>query len=412
MTLPTLTSDLPGIGGVLRETPDDFVVEELPRYEPSGEGEHLFVQIEKRGMTTFAAIDRIARQLNLSPRDVGYAGMKDAQAVTRQWISLPRAATAEAAMAVQLPGLRVLRAARHGNKLRVGHLRGNRFELAIRGTAPDAAARAGPILARLRERGMPNYFGEQRFGLRGDNARLGAALLRGDEDSLLRMLLGAPREAVDPPAIFEARRRFDAGELAAAYDAWPATNAIERPVLRRLIDSGSSREAVRRVERKITKLWINSLQSTLFNETVANRIDALNLVREGDLAYLHDRGACFLVTDEAAEQPRADRFEISATGPMFGSRMSMPAGEPLALERGVLARHGLDVHAFDELRDAPGERRPIRVPIADARVEEAADERGAFVRLSFTLPPGGYATIVAREVMKLDAVTASSREAL
>lgn len=182
--LPLLTADLPGTGGVLRAAPEDFVVEELPAYEPTGAGDHVFAWIEKRGRATDDVAAALARALGVDPRDVGWAGMKDRHAVTRQWLSLPPPVTPEAAQAVALDGVRVLAATRHPHKLRTGHLRGNAFTLTVRGAAPDGAARARAILARLSAGpGAPNWFGEQRFGARGDNAARGRAILAGDRDA-------------------------------------------------------------------------------------------------------------------------------------------------------------------------------------------------------------------------------------
>src|SRR5687768_10461033 len=124
--LPFLTDQIPGIGGSLKARPEDFFVQELPLYEPSGEGEHVYVEFQKIGMTTFDAIDRIARVLRVHPRDIGYAGMKDARAITRQIFSIP-GTTEQAVMGLKIPNIEPLWAARHGNKLRLGHLAGNRF---------------------------------------------------------------------------------------------------------------------------------------------------------------------------------------------------------------------------------------------------------------------------------------------
>jgi tRNA pseudouridine13 synthase len=88
MHLPYLTADLPGIGGQLKAEPEDFFVEEIPLYLPSGEGQHVYVEIEKRDLSTFAAIKMIARALNISPGRIGYAGLKDARAITRQTLSI------------------------------------------------------------------------------------------------------------------------------------------------------------------------------------------------------------------------------------------------------------------------------------------------------------------------------------
>src|SRR5687768_3672292 len=135
MDLPYLTKDFPGIGGTIKERAEDFFVQEIPLYEPGGAGEHVYCEIQKTGLTTFEAIDRLAFSLNVSSRDIGYAGMKDARAITRQVFSIP-GTTEPAVMAVKIPGIEILWAARHGNKLRLGHLRGNRFAIKIRNVNP------------------------------------------------------------------------------------------------------------------------------------------------------------------------------------------------------------------------------------------------------------------------------------
>src|SRR5690349_15771326 len=135
MNFPYLTRDFPGIGGVIKQRPEDFFVQEIPLYEPSGEGEHVYAEIQKIGMPTFDAVQRIARALGVSTRDVGYAGMKDARAISRQVISI-WGTTPEAVMALRIENLSVLWAARHGNKLRLGHLAGNRFAIKIREVDP------------------------------------------------------------------------------------------------------------------------------------------------------------------------------------------------------------------------------------------------------------------------------------
>jgi tRNA pseudouridine13 synthase len=177
--LPFLTAALPGIGGMLRARPEDFVVEEIAAYPPSGEGTHVFVWIEKRGVTTDAAAAALARAAGVEPRDVGWAGMKDRHAVTRQWLSLPAPVTPERAAALVVEGVTVLSATRHPHKLRTGHLHGNRFVLTVRDAVEGAAARARAVLDHLARTGAPNFYGEQRFGAAGDNAARGLELLQG-----------------------------------------------------------------------------------------------------------------------------------------------------------------------------------------------------------------------------------------
>src|SRR5262249_50092556 len=128
---PMLTADLPGLGGVIKQQPEDFDVEEIPAYEPCGQGEHLFLWIEKRAMGAEFFIRQIAKRLDIPPMEVGTAGLKDRQAVTRQWVSVPISAEGRLDQ-LEGEGIRLLKVSRHTNKLRPGHLHGNRFRILIR----------------------------------------------------------------------------------------------------------------------------------------------------------------------------------------------------------------------------------------------------------------------------------------
>ncbi len=177
--LPYLTSDLPGIGGVLKTVPEDFVVEEIPAYEPSGSGEHLFLWIEKREVSAEQLTQHLSRTLNIPRSDIGMAGMKDRQAISRQYVSVPVFCERDLE---RLPSdrIRILHSARHQNKLKTGHLKGNRFSILLRDVVADALPKAGKIAERLHTAGFPNYFGDQRFGRDGDTLELGLQLLRGE----------------------------------------------------------------------------------------------------------------------------------------------------------------------------------------------------------------------------------------
>src|SRR4051794_19901246 len=326
--LPYLTRDFPGLGGQLKQRPEDFFVQEVPLYEPSGEGEHVHAEIQKVGLTTFDAIHQIAAALHVSSRDVGYAGMKDARAVTRQVLSI-LGTTPEAVMALRLPNITVQWAARHGNKLRLGHLAGNRFAIKMRGVDPMQVVKLRPVLDVLERRGVPNYFGEQRFGRRGDNDKLGATLIRGRPEELLHLLLGNPDERLDTDRHeFNARANFDKRDYDGSMKAWPRRAGLERRILARLVKTGSPGAAGKAIDEKLRRLWVSALQSKLFNEVLAARIEADQFEKliDGDLAWKHDSGAVFLVEQAATEQPRADAFEISPSGPLVGHRMTLPAG--------------------------------------------------------------------------------------
>ncbi len=395
MPQPYLTAALPGVGGRYKVLPDDFKVAEIPLYEPCGEGEHTYFEIEKRGLSTFDAVNALARALKINSRRIGYAGLKDAQAVTRQTLSVQQVSL-EAVLAVEVPDIKILWAKRHTNKLKRGHLRGNKFTLRIRGVPKDAAAQSERILHLLARRGVPNYFGEQRFGMRGNTHILGEALVRQDAEAFMRAFLGAP-DGAESPRVWEARRLFEAREWQEAYRSFPRNMRNERNALKTLIEKEDYDRAVRSIPKKMRKFFISAFQSHLFNQVLAARLDTLDLLQVGDLAYKHDSGAVFRVIDAKDEQPRADKLEISPSGPLFGYKMIMPEGAPGELEQRVLAEAQVTLEDFRVPGGlaTKGGRRPLRFPLADVAVWY---DNG--VMLSFSLPSGCYATNVLDEVMK------------
>jgi tRNA pseudouridine13 synthase len=401
--LPYLTPDFAGIGGVIKQRPEDFFVQEVPLYEPSGEGEHVYAEVQKVGLTTFEAIHRLANRLGVSSRDIGYAGMKDAHAVTRQVFSI-QGTTPEAVMAAHIDGLTVQWAARHGNKLRLGHLTGNRFAIKVREVDATDVVKVGPVLDTIQRRGLPNFFGEQRFGRRNNNDRLGAALIRSDNEAVLHLLLGAPEPELDDGRTVEARRAFDRRDNNEAMRLWPRTGGLERRVLARLMKTHRPSAAIHAIDEKIRRIWVAAVQSRLFNEVLALRIDTLDQLVDGDLAYKHENGACFPVESAAAEQARCAAFEISPTGPLLGYRMTMPQGEPLRVEREAMAAVNLTPDVFKQsgkLR-VKGARRPLRVRPTDVELAGGVDGFGPHVTVAFTLPAGAFATVLMRELMKTE----------
>ena len=317
----------------LRETPEDFLVDEVPAYAPSGSGAHTFVRVQKRLRTTEEVARDLARAAGVRPGDVGYAGRKDRVAVATQWFSVPGLDPA-LAVALDLPGARVLEASLHPHKLRTGHLRGNRFEIAVRGASAELADAARERLASFERRGFPNRYGPQRYGRRGDNAERARALCAG---------------------------------------------------------------ATPQLPRRDARFLLSALQAEVFDAALAARRAPLHTLEPGDLAMRHDSGGLFLVDDAAREEPRAEAFEISATGPIFGTRMAEPAGAVADREREVLSARGIDLRALRlpsgiRLR---GARRALR-----ARPEGAELDYGdGVMRLRFGLPPGSYASVLVEELV-------------
>jgi len=397
--MPRVTGDLPGTGGRLRVETDDFQVTEIPRYEPSGSGPHAYLWVEKRGLATHEMVHRLAKALGRSWRDFGTAGLKDARAVTRQWVSIEHVDPAAVAN-LSGDGWRVLAATRHRNKLKTGHLQGNAFHIVVREVGPEALERARAVLERLGQCGVPNIYGPQRFGMRCDSHLIGRALLTRDWREVCDQLLGRPAES-DPPATQRFRSLYDQGQHREAREVLPRGNRNQAAVLETLLRTkGDHGRAARALPKQMRRFFISAWQSALFNRVVARRMPDLGRLIKGDLAWLHDRGAVFEVEDVGAEQGRADRFEISPSGPMFGARMKWPTGRPGEIEAEVLAASGLEAEVFGGggSSGARGGRRPLRVPLVGAAVERAAEG----IRVLFSLPRGSYATVVMDEITKTD----------
>jgi len=400
LELPFLTSARAPIAFAYKRAPEDFEVEELPAYAPSGSGEHLYLWIEKRGIGTREAIAALAEHFGRGVGDFGSAGLKDAQAVTRQWISALGVAP-ERARGLELRGLRVLEARLHGNKLRIGHLRGNRFKLKLRGLDPERVPELRAGLDELAQRGLPNAFGEQRFGLRGDGAQIGRALLARDWEELVARICGRPGPR-DAGPILRAREHYEAGDYARAARAWPGHLREPIRMLRALQRGASAHVAARALERGSARLYVSAWQSELFNRVLAARMPELGQLQAGDLAWRHQGGAVFAVEDVQREQPRADAFEISPSGPLFGERMTRPLGAPAELEERVLAEAGARRADFERggVHQPAGGRRPLRVPLGPCALETGRDAAGSYAQLEFELPAGSFATQVLRELGK------------
>ncbi len=341
--VPYLTADLPGIGGVLRQVPEDFIVEEIPAYEPQGEGEHTFFMVEKRNLPTMTLARDIARALHVAYRSVGFAGLKDTRAVARQMFSVFGIAP-DQVMALELEQARVLWAKRHTNKLRTGHSHGNRFTIRVRNVVSDAEARIKPIFEILKRRGVPNGYGVQRFGRRGDNADVGLLILQ-DKREMLR----------------------------------------ER--------------GVRKLSRRMRRFLVSALQSALFNQYLATRMEQATMddVLKGDIAKKQDTGGMFVVEDVPAERARVRAWEISPTGPIYGYKMWAAADVAGRLEQSLLASRGLKLEEFRPVR-MKGSRRPLRYAPID--LEWGIEDADLVVR--FAIPKGSFATMLLREVLKTD----------
>ncbi len=307
--LPAVTGELPGTGGQTRVRLDDFVVTELPRFQPCGAGDYAFALVEKRGLTTHDLIAAL-RETGVPYNDVGVAGLKDKYAVTRQWLSVPEAFASRLDSLDQLGGVRILETSRHTKRLGRGHLQGNRFEVRVRNPDADWRTRAEGILEKLGSVGLPNYFGPQRFGRFNSNVIDAVRLLRGEK-----------------------------------------------------VPGG----------RRLGQFFVSALQSHLFNWILKLRIERglYAAVLDGDRAKRHDTGGVFLVDDPDHETERAVRLEISALLPLYGKKVAGNLGQAAQIEQEVLDRFGLTRIMFR--RAVRGDWRISRVRLDNPSLKSVED---------------------------------------
>jgi len=392
-----LTGQIPGIGGTIRHQPDDFRVEEIPLYEPCGEGDHLYLTVEKQGLTTYDLLRELAIALDCKERDLGYAGLKDAQAVTRQTVSVPLRKPDDLKR-VEIPGVKILSAVQHRNKLRPGHLAGNHFRIRIHRPQQGSLQKAREVLAILEVTGVPNRFGEQRYGSLGNSHRVGRAILNREFDKAVGEIIGDPL-SITHPGWREAAEAYHNGDILTAIEKLPRHCRPERALLKRLNEGAHPQTAVLAMPRNLLRLYLSAYQSSLFDRLVDMRLPSIDRIWPGDIAFKHVNGACFAVIDPAAEQPRADAFEISATAPLYGYKTKLADAQAGLLERALLDKEGLTLQSFRLTGGLAmeGERRPVRVPIQATACAAEEDD----LLLSFSLPKGSFATTVLAEVMKV-----------
>lgn len=392
-----VTPDIEGIGGILKRRHEDFEVEEVPLYEPIGEGSHTYITVEKRGISTFEMVHRLGDYFGVSSSAIGYAGLKDTRAVTRQRVSI-EGVDIETAHGVSLPGLRVLDAAYHTNKLRLGHLAGNRFTIRVRHPRKDGFERAKEVLGIIAKGGAPNFFGMQRFSGRGVGHLIGRAMMLGDWDEALAYYVGRPMEN-ERTDVYQARQAYEAGDYDLARRSFPLPKfRDERRVLGGLLRGLSGEQAFNQVNARMRRLLSSAYQSLLYNRVLARRMPNIGSLMDGDIAQKHRGGACFVVESAEVEQPRADEFEISPSGPLFGSKMLRPSGAPREIEDDILRAESVDPATMPRTFSLmSGLRRPMRIPVMEPEITQE-DDRSIVV--SFRLPSGSYATVIMDEIMK------------
>jgi tRNA pseudouridine13 synthase len=341
LLLPYITEDLPGVGGRIRASIDDFVVEEVSSIEPSGTGDHLYISLTKEGLTTREVQVKLAELFDLRPQEIGTGGLKDKDARATQVFSLMfergKIEPEDAVRSVEEDiDVRVNWAKYHGVKFRAGHLLGNSFRVLvsdIKISREEALDRSKRIADHIHQIGIPNFYGEQRMGRRGKNAQAGWDIIHGEK---------------------------------------------------------------RAGNRWLTRYLISAYQSYLCNRYLTARVDRGIYYRliQGDIVEDHETEERTLVEDPGGLQQRYINREVSFTAPMFGPKMTKASGKAGAIEDGIFAESGLSNKLLKRNRVTGTRRRGRLTP----RIDIEAKQRG--IQLSFTLHKGGFATTLLREFMK------------
>ena len=413
----TYVTSQKGIGGSIRNQYEDFYVEEIPEIIPTGEGPNVWVWIEKIGRTTLDVVLDIARDLHIDRKRMGFAGMKDKKALTRQWICIANMDSEEQFR--QIENLDIyktdfLKITRGRKKLRMGQLKGNKFRILIRDLddIEKSAEVANEVLNELEVTGVPNYFGWQRFGRPRTNTHLvGEALIHNDLAEAVRRYVGNPSED-ESLENQKARQAYDDGDLEKSLELMGKGMRYEKMIVRQLIKDSKKGElddkaymnAIHALPKPLQRMFVHAYQSYLFNDVVSRRVEmGINKYIEGDIIIDNDEN---IVRDKTSDeyQEMIDNFEVNPTVPLFGTKVPFAGGEVGEMEKSVLESYGLEKSDFEVPKmprlGSHGLRRALRFQVWDASAK-ATDEG---VLAEFSINKGSYATAVLREVMKKDVV--------
>lgn len=410
-----------GIGGTIRNRYEDFYVEEIPEITPSGVGPNVWIWIEKIGRTTLDVLLDISRDLHISRKRTGFAGMKDKKAITQQWICISNMDSEEQfnevlALKDNVHNTKFLKVIRGQKKLRMGQLLGNKFKILIKDVENEDIEKssevANNILKTLEKTGVPNYFGWQRFGKPRTNTHLvGKALVANDLKEAVRLYIGNPYEE-ESEKVKIARSLYDDGNIEKSYEAIPTGMRYERMMLRELLkeekkgnlDDESYMKAIHSLPKPLQRMFVHAYQSYLFNKAVSKRVAmGIDKYIEGDIVIDNEE---HLIHDKSPEelQKKISNFEANPTSPLYGTKVPLATGDIGEMEKQVLTKENLKKEDFKCPKmpklGSHGLRRSIRFKVWDTKA--IATDEG--VLTEFSINKGSYATAVLREIMKNEVV--------
>jgi tRNA pseudouridine13 synthase len=337
-----------------KQTPRDFVVEEIPLYEFSGDGEHLILQVRKKNLSTSEMIGKIARYLGIKNKEIGYAGLKDKHAMTKQYISIHKKHE-ESLENFNQDGIKIISKTYHNNKIRIGHLKGNRFYIKLKKVNPTNASKIDEALKNIKNDGMPNFFGYQRFGNDGDNHILGEKLAKGEAKErnprVKKLLINAYQSHLFNLWL---SRRLEINSLIGSFESKELQDLLNMP------------------DEKIKKMKTQKHPFKLI---------------DGDIMEHYPYGKLFSFEGEEHDLDRFNERDISVTGLLCGKKVKLSSSDARDIEKD-----------FDDDINADGARRFAWIYPID--IEGRFNAVEAQYEMNFTLPKGSYATVLIEEIAK------------
>ena len=332
-----------------KQTPETFVVEEIPLYEFSGDGEHLILKVRKKNLTTWQMLQSFSEQIGIKIRDIGYAGLKDKNALTYQYISINKKYEDRLKNFSHL-NIKIIEIKKHKNKIRTGHLKGNRFFIRLKKVDLLSAKKIENVLKVIQKEGMPNYFGYQRFGVDEKNFLLGKELIKKSKlHKKDKFLINAYQSYL-----------FNLW-LSKRVEISKMINSFEKKELKNLLDFPSGIIDELKKQKPFFKLF------------------------PGDIASHYPFGKLFEVDDVLSESKRFEKRLISPTGLLPGSKVKRSSGLARDIEKD-----------FDEEIKLFGDRRFAWV--FPENIEFIYKEDRAWMEINFFLPKGSYATVLLEEI--------------
>lgn len=338
---------------LFKQNKDDFVVTEIPLYEFSGEGEHIVIKFRKKDLTTWDAVQIFSEQLGCKARDIGYAGLKDKNAMTVQHISLPK--TCENKLdKFNHENIKILEITKHNNKIRVGHLKGNKFFIRLKRVSPLDAKKIEEAVSKIAKFGMPNYFGFQRFGIEGNNYQKGEAIVQGKLKEKNRKL----------------RQMYVNAYQSYLFNSWLS----KRIEISKLIEAFEAKEIYEKLDLEEDLVKQMKKQEHPFK------------IITGDLMSHYPYGRIFYVEDMKVESEKFFKLDRVPTGLLCGRRVKKSDFFARSIEK-----------EFDIEMKEDGARRFAWVFPSD--IESNYKEDKNWMELQFSLPKGSYATEFIAEVI-------------